>query len=691
MNKRGHTGGKRGALAQEFKSALAAYQANDLAKARKLLRPVLKAMPDNLDVVHLMGVVATGLGDFEPAERLLRDAVKLAPNNAAVWNNLGEALRHQGRHEDALTAYRTAAQVQPDFVGAYNNQAVALLALERSDEALTAAELALSKAPTMVMAMLNRGQALEDLDRGGEADAVYRDALKLQPNNPQTLARLASRAAEQKDYPRAAKLFRDALSKAPNDRETLLNYGALLQELLRLEAAATLYQDMLRTFRGDSVVLHRLGKTLQSMDDVPGALRYLDEALQTSSADDAVARAEILTTKGTTLLADGRTDEAKAAYVAALEHHPGAVQTLRLLSSNHKAASADDALLQRTEALIEGGDHSESQAKHLYYAAGKWREDLGDLDVAASHIFAANRCNDLEHDYTVAQFAQRIDRLIAAFSPSFAQSLPLLDAEPDGNATPIFIVGMPRSGSTLTEQILASHSAVHAFGEQNHLTHTISDTERRLGLDFPTGWLEAIATEDFGPDQARTINDDYRRRLQTRASASLPLPPGTRAVTDKLLDNFIHLGAIRMIFPTARIINCTRDPLENALSMFKLLLHGHEYATNVDNLAGHIAQYQRLMEHWHTVFPGWILPVSYEALVADPEPMTRTTLAHCGLPWDDACLEPHKTKRVVRTLSISQVREPIYQSSMKLSDRYGAALDPLRAALTKAGVAFGQG
>jgi len=319
------------------------------------------------------------------------------------------------------------------------------------------------------------------------------------------------------------------------------------------------------------------------------------------------------------------------------------------------------------EALDLQGDLSEEQRLFLDFALSRLAEQGQRYDEAFRYLTAANRLARKQTHYDVARMEVFFKDTRTVFSREFfarRTGFGLLDR------TPIFIVGMMRSGSSLVEQILASHPDVHGAGELTDLKQIIYYFDGALNLQaYPD------QVPDLGADQVAARAREYLRRLRDRGGEAL-------RVTDKMPGNFRYLGMIHLLFPRAKIIHCRRHPLDVCLSCYRLYFSGaHPYAYNLRELGHYYRLYEGLMQHWHNVMPGAIHDIQYESLVADQEAETRRLLDFCELPWHSGCLDFHKSERAVMTASLSQVREPIYHSSLQKWQAYEACLGPLIEAL----------
>jgi hypothetical protein len=300
-----------------------------------------------------------------------------------------------------------------------------------------------------------------------------------------------------------------------------------------------------------------------------------------------------------------------------------------------------------------------------WFALGKAREDVGRYDAAFTAYTEGNR---LQHDRLPCDEA-RADEMLARLIAVFDRDL--FAARRDvrgGDKTPIFIVGMPRSGTTLLEQILASHPAVHGAGELPDLNQVIMNAPARTGRRFPD------FVPDLQPEDFRRMGEDYAERLWR-------LAPGARHITDKMPANFFYIGMIRLMLPQAKIIHAMRDPMDSCFSNYARLFNDTmEFAYDLGTLGRYYVRYIKLMQHWHAVLTaGSILDLRYEDLVADPAAQARRMLDYVGLPWDDNCLAFHRNQRHVKTASMAQVRKPIYQTSVARWRHFENHLQPLLA------------
>ena len=358
------------------------------------------------------------------------------------------------------------------------------------------------------------------------------------------------------------------------------------------------------------------------------------------------------------------------------------------LAKSKRFTTEHDKDEDRIRAATEHGASDPATQRDLHLALGKIHDDRGEWEIAFTHYDQANRPFAEAATRQVDESLALMDRMRAFFDADWFAARP---PAAEFDSTPVFIVGMPRSGTTLVEQCLAAHPAVHGAGELSAIHRLASEAAVRAGA--PADPLRSGATsmksashpgtEASYPEcvhalsatQLAALGELYLDHLHT-------LAPGAARVTDKLPGNYLHLGFIATILPGARIVHCRRAPLDNAVSLyFTDFMVGHEYSNDLRAIGRQIRGMRTLMAHWEAVLGDRLLTLDYEALVADPEPLTRAMVAHVGLEWDDACLRPHEVARTVRTASAWQVRQPVYQRSAGRARHHEQFLNPLREAL----------
>ena len=577
-----------------------------------------------------LGIAYYDSKEYERAEACQRLALKINPRLACALNNLGSLMREHKRMAEAIEYYRQAAAAAPNYLEPLNNLGAVLVTEERPEEAVEVLAKALSLNPQYADAHCNIGFALKSLEQYEQAFQHFQTALQLKPEYAEAYIGIGGIYQEQHNLPEAERAGLKAIELAPEKAEAHSLLGGIQTEMDQTEEALASFARALALDPKLSSALLGKGHLCMEMGDLATAEQFFRKALHDSPDDNLAARFHLTQAKKVRL-----GDENMAALVAA-------AQKMAELPENKKLS--------------------------LHFALGKGYDDTGDYAQAMSHFKEGCRIKRKKITYDPAAQEGIFTRIIEAFSRTAIETLRGVG---DPSDLPIFVLGMPRSGTTLTEQIIVSHPDVHAGGELPDLLAIAHRPTRDGGRgEFPDN-LKGLT-----PEILTAWGADYVAGLKKRA-------PDARRMTDKMPGNFFMVGLIHLMLPNARIVHVNRDPVDTCLSCFtRLFHHGQEQTYDLTELGRYYRQYRRLMDHWRSVLPpGSFLDIRYEDLVADTEQQARRLLDYCGLEWDAACLEFHATKRKVRTASITQVRQPIYTSSVERWRRYGNTLDPLREAL----------
>jgi tetratricopeptide (TPR) repeat protein len=590
------------------------YQAGRYDAAEATARELRAAAPQLFPAVLLLGMIAGRTGRAAQGVELLREALALDHRSAEARSELAMLLRAAGRNEEAIAAARHAVRLGPDDAGGYNNLGLCYLAAERLPKATEAFQRAIALKAEVPMFHYNLGLALEQRSRDFEAIAAFRQALALAADHADAHAHLGrllvqhgqpAEAAEH--YRRAAVLQPDVTLAAVHQAEALMHEGRAAQAETCLRAA-------------------------------------LESQPQSGLAHEAL---------GVLLQRVGRFDEAVASFAAAVQLQPKRVSAYAGLVRGKRIDPEDGHLVESMEALARDRTLAPREHAELHFALGKAYDDLGEYQLAIGHF---DRANEIEAGWLRSAGrwfdrrarAEFVERMIATFPAArFARRA----AGASDSDLPILIVGMPRSGTTLVEQILSSHPEIGAAGELNYWT------------DRPplVGAQHAVP----GDARLRELAAGYLALLRTAAPAAL-------RVTDKMPANFLVLGLIHLALPEARIIHCRRDPLDTCLSIYSTQFsHPLDFAHDRANLVFFYQQYQRLMAHWRRVIPVTrLLEIDYETLVEDTETVTRTMIGFCGLDWDAGCLRHERNPHLITTPSVWQARQPVYRGAVGRGRRY---------------------
>jgi tetratricopeptide (TPR) repeat protein len=703
-----------------------------LDHAAQVYQRLLQDDPRNAEALHLLGVVAhqrgahgraidligraLGLQPMEPrfhanlseafraagdaarAEQFARNALQIAPNVASFHNSLGLALQSQGRHAEAEACFRQSIKVDPNFALAHSNIGVSLVELGRPTEALDAFREAVRLNPDLPEARTNLGQLLLERHQKDEALVHCREAVRLRPNAHEALNNLGNVLRAMGELEEAKGWYARVIQLRPGLAMPYNNMGQALQEEGRLEEATACYQQALRlepntarfhcnmasvlherNMRDESLAHCRHAITLQptyaeahllhgglhqDQGNLNAALECYREGLRLDPERPA-AHIDL----GEALAEKGDLEQAQVCFRAALKIDPDDTRGYACLAS-----ALRDKMPKEELAALEGLLHRTLPWKGkmaLEYSLAHVYDGLGRHAEATTLLVSANAQRKVlleRHgkSYDPAVHKKFVDNLIAKFSEAhFARTRGWgLSTE-----VPIFIVGMPRSGTTLTEQVLASHPRVYGAGELTYLRESFESMPGLLGLEAEA----EDCVERYTPEAVLQAAQRHLDRLREMSPAD--------RVVDKMPDNYLWVGLIATLFPRARIIHCRRDLRDVALSCWRTHFKQIAWSVDMEHLTHRILEYQRIWEHWVRVLPVEVLDVEYEDTVADLEGVARRMLDFCGLEWDPNCLDFHKKDRPIRTASVNQVRQPIYTRSVAKWKHYAGVLAPLLAHL----------
>ncbi len=727
-------------MQDHVQKGLVCHQRGLLDEAARLYGAALTADPEDPDALHLLGVVALQQGRPQQAAELIGRAVARRPGAAAFHANLAEAYRVQGHLDRAAAACRTALQLQPHFPEAANNLGLLLLAQCQTDEAIVHFQAALRQQPDFGMACNNLGNALRS--RGDRAGAIahFRRALEIDPNLAEARSNLGQILLEQHELPEALVHCREAVRLRPDLPEARNNLGNALRELGKLAEAKACYAEVLRLNPGLAMTYNNMGQALQEEAALDDAAAWYQRALELdpNSArihcnlasliaeqeryEEALARyelalrldpghAEAHSGIGWVRHEQGHFEEAEAHYRAALQLKPelsaahGNLGTVReemgdfaeaqscwraalQLDPRHAGARAQLATLLRDKLpdteldamrrLLADPDLTDGRRSALHFGLAQVLDARGEYAEAAESLRQANALALAEgrkrgQGYDPADHATFVAGLMATCTPAFFDRARGFGLETE---RPIFIVGLPRSGTTLTEQILAAHSQVFGAGELRLARagfEALAGKAAAADVDLDDRALKGLGRLDR--ETARRVGERHLEQLRA-------LDESATRVADKLPDNYLFLGLLAVLFPRAKFVHCRRDLRDIAVSCWMTNFRHMRWATDPDWIAARFNEYARLMVHWRQVLPVPLLEMDYENTVADVETAARRLVAWCGLEWEPACLAFYEGKRPVRTASVTQVRQPIYQRSVARWKNYEKPLVALFAELS---------
>lgn len=533
-------------------------------------------------------------------------------------------LHQAGRRQEAEAIYRQVLARQPKHAAAAHFLGLLLHQTGRSDEGLDLIEQSVQLQPTNPDFLNNFGTVMRDLGRPAAAIDFFRGAVDLRPDQLAARDNLGSSLKQVGQFEEAEEIYRGTVARNPFHVRARIGLAETLQEAGRLDEALAVFQEALTIRPKDADLLHGLGVGLMEK---------------------------------------GKLDEAADLFRQALVVNPG-MAIAWLMLAQVKRQKERDAELAGMEAQHAKAPQDSLARMQLSFGLGKANDDLKDYNRAFDYFTEGNAIRRKGINYDPVRTRAEFEAMKTVFDAGFFERH---KPSPITDDAPIFIVGMPRSGTTLVEQIIASHPQVYGAGE-------LSILKKAVGKQFP-------ATMPGGFPWGVTDTDDSDFAEAGRAYLDMLHArfPHMRHVTDKMPGNFLLVGFIHMMMPKARIIHCARDAAATCLSIYKVHFRGdsHRYGYDLGELADFHNLYTDIMAHWHSVMPGVVHDLRYEDFVADQEGQSRALIDYLGLPWDDAVLSFHQTDRPVRTASAAQVRQPMYQGSVDLWKRYGDRLKPL--------------
>jgi tetratricopeptide (TPR) repeat protein len=635
------------------------------AEAEAAYRRAIALKPDYAEAFNNLGNTLCEIGKFDEAERALRTAIRLNPRWARCRTNLGLVFKWQARFGDAEAAHREAIALDPQLAEAYNNLGELLCRVGRLEEAEQNLRHAISLHPRYPEARVNLAVALKAQSKLTEAEAMCLQAIAFKPQFAHAHNILGNVLLDLGRLDTAEKSFRRAISLRPHFAEALSNLGNALRAQDKPAEAEAAYRQAIALKPDIAETHYNLGQLLEGQDRLMEA-----EATYRRATALKPDFADAHNNLGATLKFLGRVAEAQQSVVRALQLQPRNPSFFLNLSELKRFNRGDSDLASLEELARDIETLPVKKQIDLHFALAKAYEDTDQRDNTIRHLLAGNALKRRQINYDEAGALGGLKRIREVFTPELMQTFAGVG---DPSAVPVFIVGMPRSGTTLIEQIIASHPQAFGGGELPSLNVVAASVAPLAGCASP-----------FPEVMAQISQQDLQRFGAHYVSEVARLAPNAARITDKMPSNFRFAGLIHLMLPNARIIHAARDPLDTCFSCFSKVFANGQYQTyDLAELGRYCRQYQHTMEHWRRVLPaGRILDVRYEDVVSDLARQARRIIAHCGLEWDESCLAFHKTDRPVHTASAMQVREPIYQSAIGRAQQFAPFLQPLLDALS---------
>ncbi len=644
-----------------YNLAVALFSLNRWEEAAASYKKAITLKPDYAEAHNDLGVTLSNLGHLEEAVGAHCEAIACQPDFAAAYSNLGNALNDLGRLEEALAACRKAVALNPSLAEAHANLANVLQGLGRLDEAAAAYRKALELKPDYAEANCNLGSILCELDEPNEAAEFCRKAIALKPDYADAYAGLATVLFAMGRAEEAAQACRQAIARNPSLAGAYNTLGCALYELARSEEALVAYRKAVERKPDFVEAQCNLGTVLQSLGRTGEALDHYNRCATTTPKEAAY-----LINKAVLFNEMGEKNAAQGAVEQALDLNP-ASSVGWYVRSELKTFAPGDVDIEKMEALLARTNAQGLRVRdriYLGFSLGKAWLEAGNSNRAFAYLNEANRLKRSTFSYDAAEMERRFAEIAAEFSPERMKAF--ADAG-DPSKMPIFIIGMPRSGSTLIEQILASHPDIHGAGELTVMRGLVDGLAQARGSSYPA-LVSGLSQADLA-----ALGRDYLEQVSGLGSG--------RLVADKFILNFLFAGLIHAMLPNARIIHCRRDAMDTCLSCYLRLFRSEmKFAYGLRELGLFYRGYERLMEYWRTLLPPErFCEVRYEDVIDDLETQARRLVDFCGLDWNPACLNFYETRRQIQTST--QVRQPIYPFSVSRWRAYAQHLGPLAEAL----------
>ncbi|MCI5085753.1 MAG: sulfotransferase [Rhodovulum sp.] len=567
-------------------------------------------------------------GKFAEAERRAKALLTVHPDAAILVLVLANAQFSMGKMRDAEANYRKATAMAPNYAEAHNTFGRFLIESDRVAEGIQRVQQALKLSPKLPLGYQNLGIGMMRAGSNDKAEQAFREALKLNKNLPESYAFLA---------------------------RVYVNSD-------RAEAAIAVYDDAFKAGVKLPIFWARRAEARGKAGDQEGALADFATAVEKGPSNPM-----IWSLRGMYLQTLGDFDAAEADFRKAIELNPKMGETYRTFFASYKA-TPDDPLVVQMQDLFDNGGLDDNSKMHMGFALARAKEQQKEYDQVFRYLDPANDLMRKKYPYTIQSRRMEVDGIKTAF-----EGIDFTNIKPVPGATdfaPIFVTGLPRSGTTLVEQILASHSRVDGAGEVG-----VFNGELMRMLIKPDG-KSFHHFNDLPQDKLAALGYQVEERLRK-------ICPDAERITDKAIQTFSYIGAIKAVIPNAHIVLVRRDPRDTLLSIYKNVFSegNHRYAYNQRDLGLYYRMFEEIVDFWREKMPGGFYEITYEDLIENPEEEARKLVAACDLEWQDDCLNFHQNDRRVATLSLAQVRQPIYKTSQAAWKRFENDLAPMIEAL----------
>ena len=599
---------------KDLEALISLYNQDSLHKASELAKQLTIEFPRAFMVWNILGAACHRLGQTDEADTAFRKVVLLNPSYPDGHNNLGTLFTQQGRLDEAVASYRKAIAINPEHAEAFNNL----------------------------------GLALQDQTKLDEAIIAYRSAIQILPDYSEAFNNLGNALKSKGELNSAIDSFHMALTYKPNFAEAFNNLGTAFHEDGKFESAITAYQSAISSKHDYAEAHYNMANTLQG-------LGHLDQAIDAyqGAIDIKPNYAEAFHNMGSAFQDEGKMDQAKEAYNNAIVFKPDYVMAFHHLSVIKTFASGDPQI-RRLEKLIGDPCLTDDDRCRLFFVSAKVQEDLGHLSKSLGDLKQGGKLRQQLLSYQIKHDEKLFDDIKQ--TAECVKNQPISSQIVQADPIPIFILGMPRSGTSLVEQIITCHEEVLGAGELELFSHLSAEV--------------ATANRADNPEQLLDIRQAYLEELQK-------LSKGYHYVTDKYPHNFLYVGLIARALPEAKIIHVTRNPAATCWSNFKTFFssNGLGYSYDLKDVVNYYRLYEDLMDYWYQQYSQSIYRLDYDLLTANQETETKKLIAHLDLEWEPACLAPHENKRIIQTASQQQVKQRLYRDSSKEWRKFEPFLD----------------
>lgn len=650
-------------IQKNLQQGMALHKQGKLESATKIYDAVLQISPDHPHTLHLYGLIEHQKNNPQVALEMITRALRNAPYCSLMHHDLGVIYRSTKQLIQAIRSFQTAIQIDPQQTISLELLGKCLVESSKFEQAEILFSKLVKQQPDNASFLSQLGDVQLHLKQFDEALRSFRESLEIQPENFQAQNKLGSVFWEQGKLKQAANAFQCAVNLNTKEGTSWSNLGAVLYELKQYPSAQTALEQAVKLNPDYAGAYYNYANVLKEFEKHEDAVIHYQRAIELCP-DNADFRLNYVTVLN--LL--GQFEESASQCREIIRIDPGCTQAYYALFTFNAEHVTDDEVNKLNE-LLNDSEISDDVKKGAYYSLGKRYDKFEQYDKAFSCFETANRLDDRYDKFDHQKLIDFVDRIIESYRTHYK---PLSQLQGSSSHKPIFILGMPRSGSTLIDQILTSHSQVNGAGEFGGIRSlqgtylNLSPSPDDQSLSYPQS-IQNITQEMLGQ-----MSKYYLQALINTAGDA-------KRITDKMPNNSLHIGLICALFPKATIIYTGRNPLDICLScFFQNFTTFHDFSFDLRNTGQFYREHARLVTFWQELLPNRIHTIDYEKLVTNQESETHRLVEEiCGLPWEDNCLQFHQNKRAVKTASLWQVRQPMYQKSVSKWKKYADHLGPL--------------